>query len=169
MSKTLWGVAFVVAAVASVSSLSAAKYGMAGCGPGALIISENTMPMQVLAGTTNGIGNAYSGSQSFAISSGTSNCSDDEKAFNEKQQQIFVHVNLSGLQHEMAAGNGEKLTALSGLMGCPVEVRAEFRTVSRSSYQELSRSNKAVTAPQLLKALRENVAKDKMLAEACRV
>ena len=43
---------------------------MAGCGLGALVFKENTMGMQILASTTN-----YIGMQTFAITSGTSNCS----------------------------------------------------------------------------------------------
>ena len=42
----------------------------AGCGLGSMIIQENTKVMQLLAATTNG----SFGSQTFGISTGTSNC-----------------------------------------------------------------------------------------------
>lgn len=165
MKKTLWGVAFVAVALASASSLSAAKYGMAGCGLGSTIFTENKMVPQILAGTTN---NIY-GTQSFAITMGTSNCTEDAKSFNEKEQHTFVLVNLFSLEHEMAAGGGERLNALSGLMGCPADLRSEFRLVSRESFREATATGKSVTAPELLKRLRENMSKNKALAGGCRV
>ncbi len=52
------------------------KYGMAGCGVGSLFISDKGKPMQLLAVTTNGTGvSQWIGV--FAITSGTSNCTED--------------------------------------------------------------------------------------------
>ena len=60
--------------------------GDAGCGLGSMIITKNTKVMQVLAATTNGT----SGSQTFGITFGTSNCSANGLVQNDKQIQYFV-------------------------------------------------------------------------------
>ena len=65
---------FAVVGVLFTASAARAQqggYGMAGCGLGSLLFgNDNTTLMQILAATTNGL----FGSQTFGITSGTSNC-----------------------------------------------------------------------------------------------
>src|SRR5436190_12957073 len=92
---------------ASVFAASS-NYGEAGCGLGSLIFDAKKGPVQILAATTNGTVN----NQSFAITSGTSNC--DAKGWDtaKLEQEQFVANNFSGLAKEMASGGGEQLTTL---------------------------------------------------------
>src|SRR5262245_5106900 len=99
----------------SASAFAAAGYGEAGCGLGSLIFGTQKGPVQILAATTNGTVN----NQSFAITSGTSNCDAKGWDFSKLEQEQFVANNFSGLAKEMASGEGEQLKALSGLLGCP--------------------------------------------------
>lgn len=112
-------------------SVSAASYGMAGCGLGSLAIKENTK-MQIFAATTNGT----SGNQTFAITTGTSNCTAGGVALKSKEQEIFVHVNYDSLEKEMATGKGDKLNALAGLFGCSKNSK-EFANFTKSNYSKL--------------------------------
>lgn len=91
-----------------------ARYGAAGCGLGSLVIGSDPGYGQVFAATTNG--SSYS--QTFGITSGTSNCipMSHEAAFN--QQKHFVDSNLASLASEMAQGNGEMIVAFSQTFGC---------------------------------------------------
>jgi hypothetical protein len=114
MKKSYLALAFLAASsLVSVSAVSAAGYGMGGCGLGSLIISSNNI-MQIFAVTTNGT----SYNATFAITSGTSNCTPGGAAHIEAEQEMFVTVNYSVLEQEMAMGSGERLTALSGMLGC---------------------------------------------------
>lgn len=89
----------------------AANYGMAGCGLGSMLIDKSGS--QVSAATTNG-----TGSQIFGITTGTSNCTDDGVAINDREQELFTEANFEVLKQEIAMGQGENLLALASLMGC---------------------------------------------------
>ena len=103
----------------------------AGCGLGSMVIQENTKVMQVLAATTNGT----FGSQTFGISTGTSNCKAQNLVMNEKAVQYFAEVNKDDLSREMAKGEGEKLATLAALYGCESEAsRADFAKATQAAY-----------------------------------
>ena len=108
--------------------------GDAGCGLGSMIITKNTKVMQVLAATTNGT----SGSQTFGITFGTSNCSANGLVQNDKQIQYFVEVNQAELTREMAQGHGEKLSTLAALNGCSTDAQiSAFNTKAQSSFKSI--------------------------------
>src|ERR1700691_5435873 len=109
----------------SSASAFAASYGEAGCGLGSLIFGTQKGGVQILAATTNGTVN----NQSFAITSGTSNCDAQGYDTSKLEQEQFVANNLSGLAKEMASGEGEQLTTLAGLLGCPMTQQPRFNTV----------------------------------------
>lgn len=92
----------------------AKNYGSAGCGFGSQFFRDNTQVSQVLAATTNGT----SASQTFGISSGTSNCTDDGTVAMNKEYPVFVETNQMALANDIARGGGETLSALSKVMGC---------------------------------------------------
>ncbi len=99
-------------------SISYASAGDAGCGLGSLVINKNTK-MQVFAATTNGT----FGSQTFGITSGTSNCSSSGLVKNDMEIQYFVEVNQEELIRDMAQGHGEKITTLAAMNGCTTEAQ----------------------------------------------
>lgn len=107
-------------------------YGAAGCGLGSLVIKEDGF-MQVLAATTNGT----SGSQTFGISTGTSNCVTPEKAAALRKQEAFVQNNLRSLEREVAQGSGETLDSFAEVLGCDSAVTTEFRRAAQANYNNI--------------------------------
>ena len=89
----------------------AGGYGAAGCGLGSMIFGSEKGFVQVFAATTNGTFN----SQTFGISSGTSNCGGGGAAPTVK---AFIEANREALANDIARGNGETLNSLTQLMGC---------------------------------------------------
>jgi Protein of unknown function (DUF3015) len=87
-------------------------YGPAGCGLGSLIFEPNSGFTQIFAATTNGL----FGSQTFGISSGTSNCADT--AGGRASARAFVETNRTALAKDIARGQGETIESLSRLGGC---------------------------------------------------
>lgn len=121
-------VVFLFAVLVFSTIATAAKpYGMAGCGWGSQVIGKEGN--QILAATTNGT----SGNQTFAISSGTSNC----VTASEQTARIknFIEANQEALVTDMAKGQGDSLKTLSGMYGCDNNV---FATEMKSHYSEIS-------------------------------
>ena len=121
-------IATLALAALSFAGQTARAEGDAGCGLGSLIITDNTKVMQVLAATTNGIG-----VQTFAISTGTSNCRSQNWVLNEKAIQYFTEANQQDLSREMAQGEGEKLKTLASLYGCKGEAQNSFAKMAQGS------------------------------------
>ena len=94
------------------SNAAADGYGSAGCGLGSMIFGPGSGFVQVFASTTNG----SSGTQTFGISSGTSNC--DKGGGGAENTKSFVATNRSALAKDIARGKGETITNLSALAGC---------------------------------------------------
>ena len=115
MRKLTWGLALGAVMTLYTATASAQGYGMAGCGLGSLVFqNDNAMIKQILAATTNGT----FGSQTFGITSGTSNCTSGGVLKSEKEQAAFVEVNFRDLKQNMAAGGGEFLNSFGTLLGC---------------------------------------------------
>jgi len=100
----------VLAAVA-ISTQAMADYGSAGCGLGSMVFGSEKGFIQLLAATTNGT----SASQTFGITSGTSNCGSGGAAPTVK---AYIEVNRETLANDISRGQGETLNNLSQLMGC---------------------------------------------------
>src|SRR5712691_12711696 len=78
-----------------------ATYGAAGCGLGSLVFGDQKGMIQVLAATTNGT----FWSQTFGITTGTSNCGDT--AMTIAGTKIFIEGNREALAKDAARGSGE--------------------------------------------------------------
>ena len=99
---------------AFASSSFAGTYGTAGCGLGSIVFGADRGFVQVFAATTNGT----SGSQTFGISSGTSNCVPSAKSEAFNNQREFISNNITVLAKEAAQGDGETLRAFASTLGC---------------------------------------------------
>lgn len=88
------------------------KYGTAGCGLGSILLGDKKGIIQIFAATTNGT----FATQTFGITSGTSNC--DDGGTNIQNAKTFVEANREALAKDIARGNGESLAALSTIGGC---------------------------------------------------
>ena len=129
---------------------AAGNHPMAGCGLGYLLFSnkDNTKVTQVLGGTTNGT----FGSQTFGISSGTSGCTEDGAVKFAKETEVFAEVNLDSLKREMAAGQGEYVTAFATLLGANETQRPAVVKFFQTHYQELFPAP-GTTAAELLQGV----------------
>jgi hypothetical protein len=138
-----------LAMVAAVSLLStgafAAGYGAAGCGLGSMVLGDQDGFMQVFAATTNGT----SGSQTFGISSGTSNCGGSGKTPTQ-----FIEVNKAALSLEAAQGQGESVAALSEIYGC--SDAKEFGMMLKANYGEIFKAQEATEIRSNIEALLKN-------------
>jgi len=117
MRRARWAViAFILSAgIARADENPAAHgkstYGLAGCGLGSMIFGDQKGFIQVLAATTNGT----FGTQTFGISSGTSNCVESSGT---QGARTFIEGNREALAKDAARGSGETITTLSAIAGC---------------------------------------------------
>jgi hypothetical protein len=136
------------------------KYGMAGCGLGSMLFDENTTFNQILAATTNGT----FGSQTFGISTGTSNCTHGGVAKLEKETEMFVEVNYDVLQKEISQGKGETLASFSNLMGCSDS--AILGKGLQSNYKTISTAS---DSGEFLSRVKTTIQGNETLAKTCKV
>jgi hypothetical protein len=87
------------------------RYGTAGCGLGSMAFGDQPGGVQILAATTNGL----FGTQTFGITTGTSNCGAGAFASGTKN---FVEANREALAKDMARGQGEAIGALTQINAC---------------------------------------------------
>ncbi len=106
MKTTLLALALILASAAA----QAAEYGTAGCGLGSLAFHDQPGFIQIVGATLNNIGG-----QTFAISTGTSNCG---PSGGNAQMEIFVDSNKVALSNDAARGQGETIAVLSSMLGC---------------------------------------------------
>jgi hypothetical protein len=101
----------VQAAPQSAGLKGTGRYGAAGCGLGSIIFQDQPGAVQILAATTNGT----LGTQTFGITTGTSNCGSGMLAQGTRN---FVEANREALAKDMSRGQGETIGALSAMVGC---------------------------------------------------
>ena len=119
----------------------AGNYGPAGCGLGSMIFEPDSGFTQVFAATTNNL----FGTQTFGITSGTSNCAPGGgSAANTKS---FVQTNRATLAKDIARGNGETIMSLTQLAGCqdPSAVGATLQKNFRTIFPNASVSDVEVS------------------------
>jgi hypothetical protein len=151
MKKLLIALGVIILSVTSSGVAFAGNYGVAGCGLGALIFEKkNDKVSQILASTTNSI---Y-GNGSFGITSGTSNCDASGLVVASKETEIYAQKNFDSISKEMAAGTGEHLTTLAGLMGYDA---AQLAAYGKTHYGQIFASEKT-TSSDMLAAIRTGLA-----------
>jgi hypothetical protein len=112
-----------------------------GCGLGSIVIKkQNTVALQVLAATTNGT----SGSQTFGITSGTSNCSKPNSYVSNDKLNRFVAENMDELALDISAGHGETLATVAKLMN--VEDNAAFSSKLQANFTSIYSSENVTSA-----------------------
>ena len=110
MRKLLTAALFAVV-LAAPHAYAEPKYGAAGCGLGSMVFGNKPGIIQIFAATTNGT----FASQTFGITTGTSNC---ETAPGVAGIKNFVEANKEALAKDVSRGSGETLANLSSLAGC---------------------------------------------------
>ncbi|MFQ5729979.1 MAG: DUF3015 family protein [Waddliaceae bacterium] len=139
----------------------AAGYGAAGCGFGGMLIKENKILPQIGAWFLNAIG-----IQTFALTSGTSECSGIGVVMAEKEQNRFVDANFEDLAKEMAAGEGEHLMTLTFLLGCSTEQAGQIGTFTQEHYGTLFITPET-TPTEMLRALKVGLSGKPAFASSC--
>lgn len=130
------------------------------CGWGSkLFDGQSGLGPQVLAATTNG----SSGNQTFAITSGTSGCTQDGTVSSSWQTAMFIDGNKPKLARDMARGQGETLDSLAALLGIPDQQKAGFYRVAKENYSRIFPSSD-VSADEIRASLRAVMANNEQLS-----
>ena len=128
MKKLL--VAVAVAAVVPASAMAAGENNIGNCGWGSkLFDGQSGIAPQVLGATTN----TTFGNQTFAITSGTSGCTQDGAVKSNWKTALFIDGNKDMLARDMSVGSGETLDSLAHLMGVEAQDRAAFNQVAKEN------------------------------------
>ena len=123
-----------------IDVVSGQGYGTAGCGLGSIVFGTKPGIVQIFAATTNGT----SGSQTFGISTGSSNCIDNGSVAQNKVLDLYLESNKVALANDVSRGNGESLTTLAKLVGCGDTL--EFRSTLQKNYTNLFPSTNVETS-----------------------
>ncbi len=131
--------------------------------PGSILFGPvNDAFPQVLAATTN----TTFGTQTFGISSGTSNCLSGGVVRAEREQAAFAELNFRDLKRDMAAGGGEYLRSFAVLLGCEESAKPSFYKMTQERFETIVPSEN--TAPiDLVVATKAEVSAHPDLARAC--
>ncbi len=129
MNKKLWIAAAVFGA--ALASTNANAYDSTGCGLGSMAWrGQSGIVPQVLAVTTN----ETFGNQTFGITSGTSGCDPNGRITGGTQKMIlsFLQNNMEQFAIDVAAGEGETLTTLAGILNM------DEKFVAKRAYQNFA-------------------------------
>jgi hypothetical protein len=116
----------------SSSSHKAGGQNMAGCGLGSMVVDDPTKWSQVAASFLNG-----TGTQTFGISFGTSNCVEDGVSSAAREKDAFVEANYAELRRDLATGSGSYLSSLASLYGCKGEAAQGFGKVLHNNQDKI--------------------------------
>ena len=134
-----------------------------GCGLGKLAFQNypnaKTKGAQVLMATLNG-----TGANTFAISSGTSGCTDDGRWWAENKTTMFAELNSDALAQEMAQGSGEHLASLATLLGVPQDQHQAFFAMTQERYTALTQAGE-VSAVAMIKAMNDAISANPVLVK----
>jgi hypothetical protein len=111
-------------------------YGAAGCGLGSMAFGDQPGAVQILAATTNGL----FGTQTFGITTGTSNCGPGAMAEGTRN---LVESNRVALAKEAARGTGETIGALAVINRC--EDSAAVGAALQAQFKGIFASEQATT------------------------
>lgn len=148
---------FALALLAAAGMASAAKYGTAGCGLGSLVFGDQKGMIQILAATTND----FYGLQTFAITTGTSNCTEDGVALVDRERALFAEANFDVIKQEIAMGKGENVSVLASLYGCDASSVGSFGSAVQANYGTIGKS---ASAPEMLERIDGVVRSDAALS-----
>ncbi|MCW7491506.1 DUF3015 domain-containing protein [Leptospira sp. 2 VSF19] len=152
--------------VSVTRTVSAEPYGMAGCGLGSMVSVWKNDIGQVLAATTN----VSLSSQTFGITSGTSNCTTDGIVRADRAQEVFVTYNEEPLELETTRGTGERIRAIASLLGCPThsyELGKLMKEKHSYIFEPTKDEESKVRSKIILSRLKAKIAENPELKQAC--
>lgn len=152
--------AVAVVAAFPMAAMAAGENNVGACGWGSkLFEGQSGIAPQVLAATTNGT----SGNQTFAVTSGTSGCTQDGAVSSGWRTAMFIDGNKHKLARDMSVGSGEALDSLAHLIGVDAQDRAAFNSLAKDNLARIFPSDDVATQ-QIVASLREVMAADARLA-----
>ncbi len=132
-----------------------------GCGWGNMLFKgQSGLPIHLLASLVNGT----SGNATFGMTTGTNGCSTSGSLSYNGKSLLTMNGVLEEVAQDMAAGQGEALTALSVSMGIPSEDRDHFNSVMHQNFSAIFTS-KDVTAGEVADNINMVMKKDDKLAK----
>ncbi len=135
------------------------KYGLAGCGLGSMLMGKDSN--QILAATSNG----FSGNQSFGITSGTLNCTNDPKAAMADKMDNFIASNRAAVTTDIARGQGETIKGLSQIMGCGAQSEAVGQILQKNFNTIFSTENQG--ANRITDSILQSIYDEGSLKSSC--
>lgn len=154
MKKLLIAVAIALPA----SAMAAGENNIGNCGWGSkLFDGQSGIAPQVLGATTNGT----FGNQTFAITSGTSGCTQDGAVKSNWKTALFIDGNKEMLARDMSVGSGETLDSLAHLMGVESQDRAAFNRVAKENLWKIFAAD---STADIMANFRQVLAADEQLA-----
>ena len=152
--------ALITAAILFVPAFASAD-NVGGCGWGSkLFHGQKGIAPQVLAVTTNG----STGNQTFAITSGTSGCTQDGVVSSSWKTAAYVGQNMNKLAMDMSRGEGESLRSLASLVGVEQQDSSHFNNTLKGSFAQIF-SGSDVSSEQVLANMKNVLASDASLAK----
>jgi len=130
----------VLSTLAATPAFAASGKVNTGCGLGTLAWAgkaDNSIISQASQATTNG----SFGSQTFGISSGTSECGTPSKLVQNERLDHFVRANMDNLAKDIAQGHGESLDTFAELLQVPVDQRPAFNARLQQNFDKIFTSS----------------------------
>jgi hypothetical protein len=141
--------------VAAGSNAFANHYGMAGCGLGAVVFKDKPGKIQIVASTLNNLVSP----QTSAITSGTSNCTEEASGV----AALFININQEAVRKDAARGEGETLRSLARIYGCSDSV--DFGPALQKNYSEIF--NQSNSPAEMGKRVQETLLNDESIKTSC--
>ncbi|MBU5614214.1 DUF3015 family protein [Geomonas azotofigens] len=116
-----------------------------GCGLGTMLWqnkADGSILFEILQSTTNGT----SGTQTFGITSGTSECQQPGKVVQNEKLNQFVRANIDNLAKDIAMGKGETLDTFVEMMGVPAIQSDAYKAKLQANFNKIFTSDKIVMA-----------------------
>lgn len=144
---------------ASAGVMAAGENNVGSCGWGSKVFAgQSGVFPQVLAATTNGT----FGNQTFAISTGTSGCSQDGAVSSNWQTALFIDGNKERLARDVSRGQGETLESFARLMEMNEADKAQFFRAAKRNFDRIFPTSQAST-DDILKGFKQVLAEDSTL------
>lgn len=144
-----------------ITAMAAGENNIGSCGWGSKVFQgQRGIAPQVLGATTNGT----SGNQTFAITSGTSGCTQDGAVSSTWKTAMFIDGNKDKLAQDMSKGNGESLQSLAALIGVKEADKAAFYRATKENFAQIFGSDN-LSADQIAAGLKQVLAADSSLAQ----
>lgn len=153
------GLAFLFSLISSQTTFAAD--GSSGCGAGWYILKDNSLVSSSFRNATN-----MTFSNTFAMTSGTSNCAKHSIVDAAKQSLHFADANYESIMVDAARGNGETIAAFSETFGCSWQGLGDFQNLLHANYQTIFPAGQR-SPGALVEAIRDNMQANPRMLKVC--